>query len=198
MDSDKIALAPPPKDSQNEQRNSTSQDSKDGGISLVPESEMMKKPPSSCGQSPATNAASGRLVYVRRRVELDTAKSTNKPTLPLAESAPLVSPSSHRLDWEERYHHLQMLLNNLNDSHQTDHVQSKPPLKDAFICVSAFICFSDFHALVLWSLSSAELSKHAVELEKRSIQFSLEEGNKYTVDSCCFSQDMISTENYTV
>lgn len=30
--------------------------------------------------------------------------------------------------------------------------------------------------LVLWSLSSAELSKHAVDLEKRSIQFSLEEG----------------------
>jgi hypothetical protein len=31
---------------------------------------------------------------------------------------------------------------------------------------------------VLWSLSSAELSKHAVDLEKRSIQFSLEEARE--------------------
>jgi len=34
---------------------------------------------------------------------------------------------------------------------------------------------------VLRSLSSVELSKHAVELEKRSIQLSLEEGNEIVV-----------------
>uniref|UniRef100_A0A1J3CNZ4 Uncharacterized protein n=1 Tax=Noccaea caerulescens TaxID=107243 RepID=A0A1J3CNZ4_NOCCA len=94
-------------------------------------------------QSPA--AASGRLVYVRRKVEVDTnkAKEASAPTRVVAR-------------WEERYHHLQMLLNKLdNQSHGTDH-----------------------HAQMLWSLSSAELSKHAVDLEKRSIQFSLEEARE--------------------
>jgi hypothetical protein len=122
-----------------------------------------KKPPL---ESPATtNAASGRLVYVRRRVEVDTSKaaaSTTNPNPPPTK-APLQIPSSpaqeptptsHKLDWEERYLHLQMLLNKLNQSDRTDHVQ------------------------MLWSLSSAELSKHAVDLEKRSIQFSLEEARE--------------------
>lgn len=59
----------------------------------------------------------GRLVYVRRRVEVvETAKATKEP-----------SPEGHRLEWEERYQHLQMLLNKLNDSDQKDHVQSKSP-----------------------------------------------------------------------
>lgn len=68
-------------------------------------------------QSPA--AASGRLVYVRRKVEVDTnkAKEASAPTRVVAR-------------WEERYHHLQMLLNKLdNQSHGTDHhAQSKAPL----------------------------------------------------------------------
>lgn len=37
--------------------------------------------------------------------------------------------------------------------------------------------FDYVHVSVLRSLSSVELSRHAVELEKRSIQLSLEEGN---------------------
>ncbi|KAG2319042.1 hypothetical protein Bca52824_012255 [Brassica carinata] len=86
-------------------------------------------------QSPATTN-----VYVRRRVEIDTSKDTVIPPPP---------------DWEERYHHLQILLNKLGDSDQTDH-----------------------HLHMLWSLSSAELSKHAVDLEKRSIQLSLEEARE--------------------
>ncbi|XP_023633802.1 uncharacterized protein LOC17880459 isoform X2 [Capsella rubella] len=116
----------------------------------------VKKPPMGSPvnpSSPATNAASGRLVYVRRRVEVDTSKAPPKepPTLAVVSSSP-PGPTSHRLDWEERYHHLQTLLNKLNDSSdRNDHVQ------------------------MLWSLPSSELSKHAVDLEKRSIQFSLEE-----------------------
>jgi len=39
---------------------------------------------------------------------------------------------------------------------------------------------------VLRSLSSVELSKHAVELEKRSIQLSLEEGNGIAVSFVSF------------
>ncbi|XP_010446337.1 PREDICTED: uncharacterized protein LOC104729141 isoform X2 [Camelina sativa] len=134
----------------------------------------VKKPPTNSPVnplSPATNVASGRLVYVRRRVEVDTSKaaaaaataataaaaSTTPPKEPPTVAVAVVSsspqgPSSHRLDWEERYDHLQTLLNKLNEFDHNDHVQ------------------------MLWSLPSSELSKHAVELEKRSIQFSLEEG----------------------
>ncbi|XP_010436925.1 PREDICTED: uncharacterized protein LOC104720745 [Camelina sativa] len=141
----------------------------------------VKKPPTNSPVnplSPATNVASGRLVYVRRRVEVDTSKaaaSTAPPKEPptvavavavaaspkepptvavaVASSSPQ-GPPSHRLDWEERYDHLQTLLNKLNESDRNDHVQ------------------------MLWSLPSSELSKHAVELEKRSIQFSLEEARE--------------------
>lgn len=56
--------------------------------------------------------------------------------------------------WEERYIQLQNLLKNLDQSDQNDYVQ------------------------MLRSLSSVELSKHAVELEKRSIQLSLDEAKE--------------------
>ncbi|XP_050235130.1 uncharacterized protein LOC126683318 [Mercurialis annua] len=58
------------------------------------------------------------------------------------------------LNWEERFHQLQILLKKLDDSEQEDYVQ------------------------ILRSLSSVELSRHAVELEKRSIQLSLEEAKE--------------------
>ncbi|CAN1276085.1 hypothetical protein LINPERPRIM_LOCUS15903 [Linum perenne] len=54
--------------------------------------------------------------------------------------------------WEERYRQLQALLKKLDESDQKDYIQ------------------------MLQSLSSVELSRHAVELEKRSIKLSLEEG----------------------
>ncbi|XP_048128762.1 uncharacterized protein LOC115735621 [Rhodamnia argentea] len=55
------------------------------------------------------------------------------------------------LHWEERYYQWQQLLSNLEQSDPKDYLQ------------------------MLRSLSSVELSCHAVELEKRSIQLSLEE-----------------------
>nr|GME18875.1 uncharacterized protein LOC109147580 isoform X1 [Ipomoea batatas]GME18879.1 uncharacterized protein LOC109147580 isoform X1 [Ipomoea batatas] len=57
-------------------------------------------------------------------------------------------------EWEERYCRLQNLLNSLEQSKQEDYIQ------------------------MLRSLSSVELSKHAVELEKRSIQLALEEAKE--------------------
>ncbi|EXC31548.1 hypothetical protein L484_006580 [Morus notabilis] len=56
------------------------------------------------------------------------------------------------LHWEDRYYRLQLLLKKLDQSQQEEYVK------------------------MLRSLSSVELSRHAVELEKRSIQLSLEEG----------------------
>ncbi|KAI4375790.1 hypothetical protein MLD38_013616 [Melastoma candidum] len=56
--------------------------------------------------------------------------------------------------WEERFHHLQQLLWTLDQSDRKDYLQR------------------------LRSLSSAELSRHAVELEKRSMQLSLEEAKE--------------------
>lgn len=75
-------------------------------------------------------------------------------------SAPSTVPSEgipigwKNLQWEDRYHQLQLLLNKLDQSDQHDYLQ------------------------VLRSLSSVELSRHAVELEKRSIQLSLEEAKE--------------------
>ncbi|XP_018449206.1 uncharacterized protein LOC108820703 [Raphanus sativus] len=99
-------------------------------------------------QSPATTN-----VYVRRKVEIDTSKDTVPKQQPKVSSSSATVPPPP--DWEERYHHLQILLNKLNDSDQTDP-----------------------HLHMLWSLSSGELSKHAVDLEKRSIQLSLEEARE--------------------
>ncbi|PON66246.1 hypothetical protein PanWU01x14_111120 [Parasponia andersonii] len=96
--------------------------------------------------------------------------SSGKPSIPLpqksgmqlasAESSdPLVSvlPSSgslkENLRWEMQYNQLQSLLQKLDQSRQDDYIH------------------------MLRTLSSAELSRHAVELEKRSIQLSLEEGS---------------------
>ncbi|XP_058001871.1 uncharacterized protein LOC110640928 isoform X2 [Hevea brasiliensis] len=176
-------------------------------------------------QSPSSNAANAHLVYVRRKSEAETGKSsicdgrsinadcTNSRQLDLAEE--IVQPKPHvkepkvsgfpafapmpvasltnssgkssvplpvgspnmrftpaepnhnhiasavslsknfngmkNLQWEDRYHQLQILLKKLDESDQEDYVQ------------------------MLRSLSSVELSRHAVELEKRSIQLSLEE-----------------------
>ncbi|KAM1243726.1 hypothetical protein ACFX2G_035949 [Malus domestica] len=58
------------------------------------------------------------------------------------------------LHWEERFHQLQLLLRNLDQSEHEDYIQ------------------------MLRSLSSVELSRLAVELEKRSIQLSLEEAKE--------------------
>ncbi|CAI0469172.1 unnamed protein product [Linum tenue] len=58
------------------------------------------------------------------------------------------------MHWEERYCQLQALLKKIDQSDQEDYIQ------------------------MLRSISSVELSRHAVELEKRSIQLSLEEAKE--------------------
>ncbi|EEF35230.1 conserved hypothetical protein [Ricinus communis] len=178
-------------------------------------------------QSPSSNAANAQLVYVRRKSEGETGKSSicdgrsinvdcvNSRQLDQAEimqpkpqikeakvsffpayapmpvasltnasgnsSVPLpignsstrflsTEPNYHpvasaisllnnlkgmkNLHWEERYHQLQILLKKLDESDQEDYVQ------------------------MLRSLSSVDLSRHAVELEKRTIQLSLEEAKE--------------------
>ncbi|XP_020237685.1 uncharacterized protein LOC109816929 isoform X1 [Cajanus cajan] len=64
------------------------------------------------------------------------------------------NPKGLKNYWEERYQQLQMFLRKLDQSDQEEYIQ------------------------MLRSLSSVELSKHAVELEKRSIQLSLEEAKE--------------------
>ncbi|XVE48731.1 hypothetical protein DITRI_Ditri01bG0025700 [Diplodiscus trichospermus] len=75
---------------------------------------------------------------------------------PVVSAAPLTdSPKGiKKLHWEERYYQLQMLLKKLDQSDQGSYIQ------------------------MLRSLSAVELSRHAVDLEKRSIQVSLEEAKE--------------------
>ncbi|XP_052194533.1 uncharacterized protein LOC127802640 [Diospyros lotus] len=179
-------------------------------------------------QSLTSTATNGHLVYVRRRPEVELAKSSSldnmsnnaylpqarklaqqdetteqksqikepklcapevapiprtssvcfssvKPSLPssLGKSSNILLPAdtnylsvsstappldypkrTHKLHWEERYCELQDLLKMFDQSNQEDYVQ------------------------LLRSLSSVDLSKHAFELEKRSIHLSLEEAKE--------------------
>lgn len=102
-----------------------------------------------------------------------TTYSSLKPSLPLplgkaAVRFPLAEPSyinsnatpmnrakrRTNENWEERSLQLQMLLRKLDQSNQEDYLQ------------------------MLRALSSVELSRHAVELEKKTIQLALEEGKE--------------------
>ncbi|CAN1307850.1 hypothetical protein LINPERPRIM_LOCUS27174 [Linum perenne] len=67
---------------------------------------------------------------------------------------PFASDTGKRVHWEERYRQLQVSLKKLDGSDHEDYIQ------------------------MLRSISSVELSRHAVELEKRSIQLSLEEAKE--------------------
>jgi len=88
----------------------------------------------------------------------------------------------NNLHWEERYQQLQMVLKKLDQSDQEEYIHSmfrnRRIITQMFSYEVLHILFSSYYPLaVLRSLSSVELSKLAVELEKRSIQLSLEEGN---------------------
>ncbi|CAL0305925.1 unnamed protein product [Lupinus luteus] len=142
-----------------------------------------KRPSPHCLQHspPTTN---GHLVYVRRKSESELPKITpsanpiiinnsfspnsthlsGNPSLPISlhnstiTLPPLDSTRNPKgfqnLHWEDRYQQLHMFLTNLDISHQQEYIK------------------------MLRSLSSVELSRHAVELEKRSIQLSLEEARE--------------------
>ncbi|KAL8521207.1 hypothetical protein ACS0TY_011663 [Phlomoides rotata] len=188
----------------------------------------IKRPKPDCLQgSPKINAASGHIVYVRRKPEIDLAKSNirdtqsdavdrppskksvenetpqqltemNESVISVPDVAPLHRASSPSLSstrrsvspslgisghisspeniehvhhncanpssedqimvnvalWEEQFHRLQSFLKVLDQSDQYEYVQ------------------------MLRSLSSVELSRHAVELENRSIKLSLEEAKE--------------------
>ncbi|KAE8668346.1 TMEMX1 [Hibiscus syriacus] len=108
-------------------------------------------------------------------MRLPSLESNQHPVVSAASG--LDSPrGTKKLHWEERYYQLQMLLKKLDQSDLED------------------------YARMLRSLSAVELSKHAVELEKRSIQLSLEEGEKlWTVSTlnCILYKCNTSTTLYT-
>ncbi|KAI5402221.1 uncharacterized protein LOC127084455 [Lathyrus oleraceus] len=129
--------------------------------------------PNNLQQSPPNHAANGHLVYVRRKSEGETPKNTafdNTRQLyceeeivqpkhqikdPKVSCFPAFAPSlGNSVYWEERYQQLHMFLRKLDQSNQADYIQ------------------------MLHSLSSIQLSRHAVELEKRSIHLSLEEAKE--------------------
>lgn len=242
-----------------------------------PAPEYLGSPPHH--HSPTSNAANGNLVYVRRRPELELAKSgifnntsndacypqargsqdknteqrsqvnkpnifitgvahtprdflasfsSGKPSIPssigncsdmlqssdsdnhpvFSAISPLGYPNKmNRKHWEERYSQLQDLLKLLDQSNQEDYVQGMSLIFNevAFeyylpcgpVELICLVCL-----LVLHSLPSLELSRHAVELEKRSIQLSLEEGiRKFITCSFCIGETMkkyINMENFSL
>nr|TKR85822.1 uncharacterized protein D5086_0000244430 [Populus alba] len=173
-----------------------------------PSSEDLMYRPVPCYESSASGAPNFRLVYARGKSEAEVGKlshpeetaqpkrlqiestvstfpalvplpvappiiSSGKPSVPLplgqsstfspAESSYIpvgsIVPSSNpkgekNMHWEERYHQLQISLKKSDESDLDEYVQ------------------------MLQSVSSVELSKHAIEVEKRSIQLSLEEAKE--------------------
>ena len=89
---------------------------------------------------------------------------------------------------KERFLRLQKVLKQCDEFDQNDYIQSKSldsngaPYK-ILLCAAVFNFYSPEPALclcvllVLRSFSPSELSRHAIELEKRAIQLTVEEGN---------------------
>ncbi|KAK9944382.1 hypothetical protein M0R45_009953 [Rubus argutus] len=93
------------------------------------------------------------LPYCKSDIRVAPAGSNYQP-LASAASSLGSSKGLRNLHWEERFHQLQLLLRKLDQSEHEDYIK------------------------LLRSLSSVELSRHAVELEKKSIQLSLEEAKE--------------------
>ncbi|CAA2968591.1 Hypothetical predicted protein [Olea europaea subsp. europaea] len=125
----------------------------------------MKEPATFISNSPSIQTVSASGLSVKHCVSPSHGKSNNISS-PANIRYVHVNSANSLLDnpkrvnvkhWEERYCQLQNLLTIVDQPDQDDYVQ------------------------MLRSLSSVELSRHAVELEKRSIQLSLEEGNKQSL-----------------
>ncbi|CAN0926114.1 hypothetical protein LINGRAHAP2_LOCUS35150 [Linum grandiflorum] len=126
-------------------------------------------------KSPANEPKFYRLSAFAPMTTASTTATSGKPSVsaPVAQSTPRYHPFTcavpltdngkalKRMHWEERFRQLQVELKKLDESDQEDYIQ------------------------MLHSLSSVELSRHAVDLEKRSIQLSLEEG----LYSTCFGSE---------
>lgn len=107
---------------------------------------------------------------------------------PFTSSTPSLGNSKgiYNMNCEERFHQLQLILRQLDQSDQEDYLQSMS-FDSINIALWRFIflqlnltkpiILTNVIPVVLRSLSSVELSRHAVELEKRSIQLTLEEGD---------------------
>ncbi|KAL5065570.1 hypothetical protein RYX36_027307 [Vicia faba] len=92
---------------------------------------------------------------VKRRLPPKLSSFPPFSSFPIPSTNPSIpSKVFKHLLWEERYQHLLAFLRMLDQSDQADYIQ------------------------MLQSLSSVELSRHVVELEKRSIQLSLEEAKE--------------------
>ncbi|XP_022873310.1 uncharacterized protein LOC111392252 [Olea europaea var. sylvestris] len=122
----------------------------------------MKEPATFISNSPSIQTVSASGLSVKHCVSPSHGKSNNISS-PANISYVHVNSANSLLDnpkrvnvkhWEERYCQLQNLLTIVDQPDQDDYVQ------------------------MLRSLSSVELSRHAVELEKRSIQLSLEEAKE--------------------
>lgn len=88
----------------------------------------------------------------------------------------------------ERFLHLQKFLKQCDESYNRDYIQCKSlhscragqyfSFFASIVLTLSVLLFLFITLLVLLNMSTAERSRHAVELEKRAIQLTVEEGNK--------------------
>ncbi|XP_055815441.1 uncharacterized protein LOC129885254 [Solanum dulcamara] len=138
----------PKKLSQHDEKTQTEVQMKEGDY--IPEVSSISWTPSRCSLStkPSVPPSTGESNNNLASVNISNHQVTSTRLL-------LDNPKKVNLKhWEERYFQLQHLLHRLEQSKQEDYVQ------------------------MLRSLSSVDLSNHAVELEKRSIRLALEEAKE--------------------
>ncbi|CAA2968590.1 Hypothetical predicted protein [Olea europaea subsp. europaea] len=151
----------------------------------------MKEPATFISNSPSIQTVSASGLSVKHCVSPSHGKSNNISS-PANIRYVHVNSANSLLDnpkrvnvkhWEERYCQLQNLLTIVDQPDQDDYVQSmtfnsNKAAFDSLHYIFFNMDFSHLNWIVLRSLSSVELSRHAVELEKRSIQLSLEEAKE--------------------
>ncbi|XP_058213838.1 uncharacterized protein LOC131325540 [Rhododendron vialii] len=125
-----------------------------GGHDEITETKSHRKEPEVCVPEVAPITRASLMSFSSGKPSVSPLPNSNhhpiSPAIP-----PLEYPKKmHSRHWEERYCQLQDLLKVLDQSNQEDYMQ------------------------MLRSLSSVELSRRAIELEKRSIQLSLEEAKE--------------------
>ncbi|PQQ18357.1 uncharacterized protein Pyn_08609 [Prunus yedoensis var. nudiflora] len=154
-------------------------------------------------QLPSSSAANGHLVYVRRKSEADVVRSSTCDNASINADCQVSRTLSHHEASTRPSHH----ETSTRPSHQEASTRPVFQTKESKVyCIPAFAPFpcqlqpsslenlqlvphilllrkldqseQEDYLHMLRSLSSVDLSRHAVELEKRSIQLSLEEAKE--------------------
>lgn len=118
--------------------------------------------------------------YPRRKVSQLNGKNTHPNYIASKTSVPRFKVSNDDDQMTERFIRLQNFIKQCDGSNHRENIQCKLNLI-SFCAENQVLTYDCSDLTVLLRLSPLELSRHAVELEKRAIQLTIEEGTKINV-----------------